>query len=240
MIKLQLFKSRAEEQQLLENSIKSKAGNGLPRRILEAGCGRKWPLRLDGVDYSLTGVDFDKTALGVRKEKVGDLNEAIHGDLRYVSLSNESFDVIYNSFVLEHVEDAERILRNFTAWLKPGGILLLRIPDRYSVYGFVTRVTPLWFHVAYKKYLEGNKNAGRPGFDPYPTFHEPIVSREGIHSYCQDNGMAILEEYGQGSYLDGGGFVAPMKRIFVMTVSALSLGTLQWRHNNLTYVIRKL
>lgn len=236
---LQLFKNHAEEQELLENTIREKAGAGLPLRILEAGCGRKWPLNLEGVDFSLTGVDFDKTALDVRKEKIGDLDEAVHGDLRNVSLTNESFDVIYNSFVLEHIQDAKRVLQNFTNWLKPGGILLLRIPDRYSVYGFVTRVTPLWFHVAYKKYLKGNKNAGKPGFDPYPTFHEPIVSREGIHDYCRENGLQILAEYGEGSYLAGSGLVWRLVRMFVITLSTLSLGALQWRHNNLTYVIRK-
>ena len=239
MDKLKLFESRTEQQELLENRIKAVAATGVPLRILEAGCGRNWALRLDGVDYTLTGVDFDKTALGARIEKFGDLDEAIHGDLRYVSLGKETFDVIYNSFVLEHVEDAKLVLQNFTAWLKPGGILILKIPDRYSTYGFVTRVTPFWFHVAYKKYLKGKKNAGKPGFPPYPTFHEPIVSREGIGSYCRESGMTILDEYGEGSYLDGNGLVAFLTRIFVMTVSVLSFGVLQWRHNNLTYVISK-
>ena len=42
--------------------------------ILEAGCGRKWPLDLAGVDYKLTGVDIDEHGLALRKEQQHDLD----------------------------------------------------------------------------------------------------------------------------------------------------------------------
>ncbi|MGH9955766.1 MAG: methyltransferase domain-containing protein, partial [Pyrinomonadaceae bacterium] len=75
--------------------------------------------------------------------------------------------VIYNSFVLEHIEDASQVLQNSTRWLKPGGIVVLKIPDPDSVCGFITRVTPHWFHVFYYRYLLGARNAGKPGYAPY-------------------------------------------------------------------------
>lgn len=239
MTKLKLFKTRAHESELLETSIKRKAVDASALRILEAGCGRKWPLNLGGIEYTITGVDLDKDALEFRKTKIGDLDETILGDLRSVELDENSYDVIYNSFVLEHVRDANRVLENLIKWLKSGGILILRIPDRNSVYGFATRMTPFWFHVFYKKYIQGIRNAGQPGFDPYPTYHEEVVSRNGIHDFCMRHQCRIKEEYGQGYYLDGKGILHALIRLFVMTAALLSFGRLQWKHNNLTYILEK-
>lgn len=239
MKKVKLFKSRAHEFELLETSIRQKGAEASPLRILEAGCGRKWPLNLSGIRYTITGVDMDEKALEFRKTKIRDLDETILGDLRSVELNRNGYDVIYNSFVLEHVQDAEQVLNNFSKWLKAGGILILRIPDRNSVYGFATRVTPFWFHVFVKKYIQGIRDAGKPGFEPYPTFHEAVVSRDGVHEYCMKNRYVIKEEYGQGYYLEGKGVIATLTYLFVIAVAMLSLGKLQWKYNNLTYILEK-
>jgi hypothetical protein len=36
--------------------------------------------------------------------------------------------------------------------------------------GVITKFTPHWFHVAVYRYWLGNKNAGKPGYAPFPTF----------------------------------------------------------------------
>jgi hypothetical protein len=38
-------------------------GHSGPIKILEGGCGRKWPVDLSGVTYHLTGIDLDEHAL---------------------------------------------------------------------------------------------------------------------------------------------------------------------------------
>ena len=87
--------------------------------------------------------------------------------------------MIYNSYVLEHIDGADGVQAKFSNWLKPGGILILRIPDRDSVRGFVARLTPFWFHVFYVKYIVGLRQAGTTGFGPFRTFYDPIVSQGG-------------------------------------------------------------
>ena len=62
--KLKLFKSIDQEYTLMENYIKQKEISGSTLQILEAGCGRRWPLNLSGLQYKITGVDIDKTACG--------------------------------------------------------------------------------------------------------------------------------------------------------------------------------
>ena len=57
-------------------------------------------------------------------------------------IKNHLYDVIYYSYVLEHVEGAERVLKNFVRWMKRGGIIILRFPKRDSARGILTLVTP--------------------------------------------------------------------------------------------------
>lgn len=226
-----------EEVALCSSIIKN---HGSPLEILEAGCGSAWPVDLEGIDYRLTGIDLDATALQSRIDTIGDLDEAIVGDLSLDgTIPPARYDVIYSSFVLEHIRDAEKTLTLMLGGLKPGGLLLLRIPDRDSVYGWTARRTPFLVHVAYYRYILHVANAGKPGHPPYRTYHAPIVSRAGIRDFCDRNGYSILEERMHTYYLQGTSLRVRITRAYAKVLWALSFGALAWRHNNLTYVIRK-
>ncbi len=239
MSTLQLFKDYKEEDDLLERYVRSLYDGQSELRILEAGCGQHWPMRLDGIRYTLTGVDLDAEALRYRVDVSKDLNEAIVADLRSLDLGNRKFDVIYNAFVLEHVENATLVLENFARWLRPGGLIILKLPDRNSVFGFLTNATPFWFHIFHHRYILGHENAGKPGFGPYPTHYDRVVSRDGIRAFCESHRFAVKEERGFGAYVIERSLRARIIRLIAIGVSALSLGTLPWRHNNLTYVLEK-
>jgi len=230
----------AEDCSIMEKYIRSQARKDATLQILEAGCGGNWPINLEGIRFRLTGVDLSEKLLKLRRTKLNDLHESIVGDLRHVELQPNRFDVIYNSYVLEHIPDANRVLDNFNRWLKPGGIVILRIPDRNSVWGFVTRFTPHWFHQFHHKYIRGIRNPDEVGFTPFPTVHDRVVSREGIHEFCRKNQFAIKEEHGHTFYLTGLGNVGTLVYVFVRCMNILSLGKLAWRHNDLTYVLEKV
>ena len=239
---LQTVDSWAADAAFLSRKIKSLPQ---PLEILEAGCGREWPIKLDGVRYRLTGIDLDEAALESRVRDVGDLHEAIVGDLaKPNTIPPNRYDVIYSSFVLEHIEDAEGALKNMVSGLKRGGLLVLHFPDRNSVYGWTARRTPFSLHVGYYRFVMGYATAGKPGFAPYPTYHAPVVSRRGIREFCAENGCEVLHEFGHTAYLGDKGrrnTSLPVKAmgLYARVVSLLSFGALAWRHNNLTYVIRK-
>ncbi len=143
----------------------------------------------------LTGVDIDKDALEIRNACIHDLDEAIHGDLRTVQFEQGRFDVVYSSFVLEHISGAEDVLRRMTGWLKPGGIIIVEIPDPDSVKGLITRLTPHWFHVLLLPPRLGIKTAGHPGHGPYRTLFDPVISRRGIRDFCHRHGLQLEAEY---------------------------------------------
>lgn len=221
----------------LSEAIKGLSG---PLEILEAGCGREWPLGLDGVEYRLTGVDLDAEAIQSRVDMVRDLDEAIIGDLSVKgTIPAGHYDVIYSSFVLEHISDAEGALERMLDGLKPGGLLLLRFPDRKAVYGWTASRTPFFVHVAYYRHFLRIPDAGKPGHAPYRTFHAPVVAREGIRDFCRRHGCSIVEEWGHTYYVRGNGFRSRLTKLYAKSLWLLSFGRLAWRHNNLTYVIRK-
>lgn len=208
-------------------------------RILEAGCGRRWYLDLAGVDFQLTGVDLNSESMRIRADQFGDLDEAIIGDLREISLLPDSYDVAYCSFVLEHVAGAEQVLDRLLAALKPGGLLLLRIPDGDSVYGFLARHSPHWLHVQFKRRIQRNRLAGTPGRGPFPTVYDQVVSWKGITAYCARHGMEIVDAYSSNFYLDHfRGFAASVDR-GLRWVARMSRGRLTADHSNLAFVIRR-
>lgn len=227
------------ELQLLEEQLRAQWKPGQTLQVLEAGCGRKWYFRMDGVDYELTGIDLDAAALEARRVQMKDLKHGVVGDLRTIQLPPASFDVIYNAFVLEHVEGARQVLDNFVRWLKPGGIMIIRVPDKDGVQGFLARHTPHFLHVLYYRWAWKMKDAGKPGFAPYPTIYDEVISRRGLLEYCAANGLEVVEEIGVGSYRRGHGLASRITPLVARVISLLSFGRIHDQYVDRTLVARK-
>lgn len=236
---LQLVDSWEQDNAVIKEFVGALRKTGEPIDILEAGCGNQWDLDLTGITYVLTGIDRDKAALDIRKNISKDLDRIIVGDLCDAVMDPEGFDVIYNAFVLEHIDNADIVLRNFVRWLRPGGLMIIRIPDPMSVQGFITRITPHWFHVFYYKYVLRDPHAGLPGYAPYPTCYHPVVSRAGISRFCNEYGLVILHESGERYHNPGAGVVKVLIKAIKFVVSTLSLGRLSYKHTNLLYILKK-
>ena len=212
---------------------------GRPLSILEAGCGQRWTIDLSDTKYTLTGVDLDPVALELRKTKSRDLDVAIVGDLNLVELPMESFDVVYSCFVLEHVQRADVALKNFVGWLKPGGLLILRLPERSTVRGFLARILPHGMHVFFYRHILGSKTAGQPGHAPYPAYYHPVIGRDRLCRFLGELGVRCVGSYGDGFRRDGSGVMRAMVRLLVMLTSVLSFGSLTGDYSDLLYVAVK-
>jgi hypothetical protein len=110
------------------------------------------------------------------------------------------------------------------------------IPDRDTVWGLVSRLTPYWFHIAFKRYVQQNADAGKPGFGPFPTHDDPVVSRRGIREYCASRPLAIRHEFGRR--FNPRRFALPV-RAATNAIGALALGSVDADHNDLVYVLEK-
>jgi SAM-dependent methyltransferase len=239
MVTLVAESQEGDDTRAFESHIRRYAA-GRPLRILEAGCGRRWALSLEDVDYELTGLDINAESLRLRMEKMHDLDEAIVGDLRTVELPPGHYDIVYCSFLLEHVEGAEQVLdRLFTA-LKPGGLLLLGVPDRDGVYGWLARHTPHRSHIWYKRHIRKSKHAGSPGHGPFPVVYDDIISWRALQEYCSKHGYTIIEALSSNGHMDF--FPRPIRPVVdlgLRCIALLSLARLSASHANLALVIEK-
>jgi SAM-dependent methyltransferase len=224
--------------EVMSREIRSIKDPGKVLEILEAGCGQVWNHnRLDIGDggYVLTGIDLDPEALRIRRDETKDLHEAIVGDLRTADFGQRTFDVIFNSYVLEHVPGAQQVLKNFNRWVKPGGLIIIMIPDPNSAYGFTSRMTPHWIHVLFYRLILGQKNAGKPGYAPYPVAYDKVVSREGIRAFCGENGLVLAAEYG----ISNNSLKQKLVEAYKKALQVLSLGRLSADYDDIIFFIRK-
>ena len=236
---MKVFREYEQELAVIESYLKGQANPQRALQILEAGCGREWYFNMAGVNYDMTGMDMDEAALASRQANKGDLKHSIVGDLRTATLPAEQYDVIYNAFVLEHVPGALSVLENFVIWLKPGGILVVRVPDRDSAQGFFARMTPHWVHILYYRWVWKLKDAGKPGFAPYKTIYDPVVSRAGLRQFCESHHLSVLEEIGVGTFERGHGILRKVQPVVARLISLLSLGRVHADFVDFTIVARK-
>ncbi len=103
-------------------------------KILDVGCGDGYYLHLLsnlGLKLKLAGVDFDLNALAsarknLRKEKTS----LVQADLmRNLPFSDNSFDKVVMSEVVEHLPNDVKGLKEVYRVLKPGGVLCLSVPN---------------------------------------------------------------------------------------------------------------
>ncbi|MBA3374535.1 MAG: class I SAM-dependent methyltransferase [Actinobacteria bacterium] len=135
------------------------------RQVLDAGCGYSLP-----IDFSksvrLIGLDVSAEAL----ERNRNIDAGIVGDLATYPLSREEYDAVVCWNVLEHLAEPRTAIANMAGSLRPGGVLIVAIPNLWSLKGMITKLTPHRFHVWVYSRVLGIPDAGMPGFGPFPTY----------------------------------------------------------------------
>jgi 2-polyprenyl-3-methyl-5-hydroxy-6-metoxy-1,4-benzoquinol methylase len=144
-------------------------------RVLEAGCGSASNLNFAG-QVRLVGIDISKKQLA--RNTV--LHEKIAGDVQSYEFPPDSFDAIICWDVLEHLSQPELALRQFAHAIKPGGLVILCLPNVLSLKGLVTKFLPHTFHVLAYRYIYGDENVGKNDTAPFKTYLRFRISAEAI------------------------------------------------------------
>jgi len=160
--------------------------DGRPIRVLEAGCGAVTRVHFGQNSY-VVGTDTSEVQLA--KNPV--LDERILADVQTQEFSPGSFDAVVCWNVLEHLSDPGRALRNFVTALGPGGVIVLALPNVWSVKALLTKLTPYRFHAWALRRFFGSPNAGKPGYDPFPTFLRLSIAPKALDTFARDNGLLI-------------------------------------------------
>jgi SAM-dependent methyltransferase len=118
---------RAGQQRRLEMIVRA-AGERLSGRILENGCGVGMYLeRLQAFGGRVFGLEFDFERAAQARRRAAAIVNAAGENLPYPSAI---FDLVLSHEVLEHVGDDRRSVEEIVRVLKPGGRLILFVPNR--------------------------------------------------------------------------------------------------------------
>ncbi len=157
--------------------------------IYEAGGGSMSFLPLEVLDRAhVTVVDIDESQ--VRNNDYA--QNATVGDIQACRFPPESFDLVICYNVIEHLPDVEAALLNFCEALKRGGLLLIGAPNPRSLSGVITKHSPHWFHVWFYRHVRGEKDAGKPGHPPFPTFFHPLVTLSRLKAFTEAHGLEVI------------------------------------------------
>ncbi len=171
----------------LQDFLNDQIGDKKEVRILEAGCGSASYYHF-GENAYFVGIDISQKQL----ERNKCLNESILGDIQSYEYEPSSFDVIISWAVLEHLKKPELALRLFIKALKKDGLLVLGLPNVFSVKGLFTKYTPHWVHVLYYQYILGRSMAGRDDMAPFKTYLRFKIAPNSLKRYAVSNGLKVV------------------------------------------------
>ncbi len=129
--------------------------------LLDFGCGNGAQTFLFAPDFdSIIGVDISEQYLDMFKQEAGrkgisDRTQAIHNDGSNLPLESSSIDCAISFEVLEHVESEDDVLKELLRVIRPGGVLVLSVPNRWWVFETHGASLPLlpWNRVPFFSWL---------------------------------------------------------------------------------------
>lgn len=156
--------------------------NAAPMRVLDVGCGTgRSSSELSSAGHEVVGVDISPIAID--QYRAQGFEGYVCDILKGLPLENESFDAIFTSEVIEHIDDTERFLGEIGRILKPGGQMVLSTPNSsfwvYRLLGLVGRTVSELQH---------------PG-------HVRFFSKRSLESALTQAGFEVLDISGRNIYL---------------------------------------
>lgn len=148
-------------------------------KVLDAGCGctrgctRAAPLE----EIYIMGIDIDP-----KVHENPRCNETMICDLsKHLPLPDASFDLVHCRWVIEHLENPMKTLREFARILKPGGYVLALTSNLFHYAMIAARITPYWFHLWWRCSREG---------ELFPTYYRANSKRK-LRRLCKDAGLQV-------------------------------------------------
>lgn len=100
------------------------------KKLLDAGCGTGWFSKYACDRNALvTSMDLGEGLLGRVATKCN--SERVVGSILEIPFAENTFDIVVSSEVIEHTPDPKRAISELFRVLKPGGTLVLSVPNKF-------------------------------------------------------------------------------------------------------------
>lgn len=101
-------------------------GNLQGKTILDVGCGSgRYALRFAQAGATVTGIDLTPEMISVAQRKAGVAINFICGDILGADLPPSSFDIIFSSLAVTHIQDLSVLLGKLQSALLPNGKIVI-------------------------------------------------------------------------------------------------------------------
>ncbi len=142
------------------------------RKLLDLGCGSGYFLKFAKLrGWEVYGVEMSNYAADIARKQGISVSTKSVTEANFLS---EEFDVITMFNVLEHMTNLNEVMANNYRWLKPGGLLVVEVPNVNSMQRNIFGGN--WVHWDVPRHI----------------FH---FSPETLRKLAEKNGFKVIEEY---------------------------------------------
>jgi len=151
------------------------------KRVLEVGAGTgRDSERLAVLGAEAWTLDYSEESLRLMADHLKHPIRIVCGDAFALPIASDSFDIVFHQGLLEHFTNPEDILKENHRILKPGGLVLADVPQRFHYYTLAKHV--LMF------------------FDKWFAGWETEFSPRDLESMVEKAGFEIVATYGHNLY----------------------------------------
>lgn len=158
------------------------------------GCGVYLPV-LAGLFGQVTAADIEPAYLQHAAGLCQTLPNLalVRDDVCASGLQAQGFDLVLCTEVIEHIPDSAAALRGMRRLLKPGGVLVLSTPQRYSPLELAAKIAflPGVIQLVRRVYREPVLETG----------HVNLMTAHTVQRQLRDAGFGIVEQHRSGMYL---------------------------------------
>jgi ubiquinone/menaquinone biosynthesis C-methylase UbiE len=158
------------------------------------GCGVYLPA-LAGLFGRVVAADIEEAYLrhAARLRQTLPNLELVRDDVCASGLPEHSFDLVLCTEVIEHIPQSEAVLRGIRRLLKPGGVLVLSTPQRYSPLELAAKIAflPGVIQLVRQVYREPVLETG----------HVNLMTAHALRRQLHGAGFGIVEQHRSGLYL---------------------------------------